>query len=199
MTRLWQRRTASRTLPGKVDPCRLPPTGEPRPATALVGGALAGSGPGTSPCIDGLSLSCYVARWRKAKALAPGVMEVMRRRLGRRDLNPPSRGLTSRGHRHQGAPTCGFFRPLMTARACRRPAVPMLCGPSTDRHEARARGGHGWPVASRVEAWSFEVRRPAESSPGRPLPWLTCLRPGDSVGRSMSRLKGASGWLSSPE
>jgi hypothetical protein len=26
------------------------------PATALLGGALAGSGPGTSPCIDGLSL-----------------------------------------------------------------------------------------------------------------------------------------------
>jgi hypothetical protein len=32
------------------------PTSEPRPATALLGGALAGSGPGTSPCIDGLSL-----------------------------------------------------------------------------------------------------------------------------------------------
>ena len=32
------------------------PDSEPRPATALLGGALAGSGPGTSPCIDGLSL-----------------------------------------------------------------------------------------------------------------------------------------------
>ena len=32
------------------------PTSEPRPATALLGGALAGSGPETSPCIDGLSL-----------------------------------------------------------------------------------------------------------------------------------------------
>ena len=40
---------------GKVDPRRLPPTSGPRPATALLGGALAGSGPGTSPCIDGLS------------------------------------------------------------------------------------------------------------------------------------------------
>jgi hypothetical protein len=28
-----------------------------RPATALLGGALGGSGPGTSPCIDGLSLA----------------------------------------------------------------------------------------------------------------------------------------------
>jgi Protein of unknown function (DUF4242) len=49
-----QRRSASRTLPGKADPRRLPPTSGSRPATALVGGALAGSGPGTSPCIDGL-------------------------------------------------------------------------------------------------------------------------------------------------
>ena len=38
------------------DPRRLPPTSEPRLAIALLGGALAGSGPGTSPCIDGLSL-----------------------------------------------------------------------------------------------------------------------------------------------
>src|SRR4029453_9541870 len=41
---------------GKVAPRRLPPTSEPRPATALLGRALAGSGPGTSPSIDGLSL-----------------------------------------------------------------------------------------------------------------------------------------------
>src|SRR5215208_3481785 len=32
------------------------PTSEPAWAIALLGGALAGSGPGTSPCIDGLSL-----------------------------------------------------------------------------------------------------------------------------------------------
>jgi hypothetical protein len=43
-----QRRTASRTLPGKVDLRQLPPTAGPRPATALLGGALAGSGPRTS-------------------------------------------------------------------------------------------------------------------------------------------------------
>jgi hypothetical protein len=47
---------AWRTLAGKVDPRRLPPTSEPRLSIALVGGALAGSGPGTSPCVDGLSL-----------------------------------------------------------------------------------------------------------------------------------------------
>ena len=51
-----QRRSAWRTLAGKVDPRRLPPTSEPAWAIALLGGALAGSGPGTSPCIDGLSL-----------------------------------------------------------------------------------------------------------------------------------------------
>ena len=38
------------------DPGRLPPTSEPAMAIALLGGALAGSGPGTSPCVDGLSL-----------------------------------------------------------------------------------------------------------------------------------------------
>jgi hypothetical protein len=39
----------------KADLSRLPPTSEPRLATALLGGALAGSGPGTSPCRDRLS------------------------------------------------------------------------------------------------------------------------------------------------
>jgi hypothetical protein len=51
-----QRRSASRTLAGKVDPRRLPRQASPAGAIALLGGALAGSGPGTSPCIDGLSL-----------------------------------------------------------------------------------------------------------------------------------------------
>jgi hypothetical protein len=40
----------------KVDPRRLPRQASPARAIALLGGALAGSGPGTSPCIDGLSL-----------------------------------------------------------------------------------------------------------------------------------------------
>jgi hypothetical protein len=51
-----QRRAASRTLPSKADPRRLPPASEPRHGNRLARGALAGSGPGTSPCIDGLSL-----------------------------------------------------------------------------------------------------------------------------------------------
>jgi hypothetical protein len=51
-----QRCSAWRTLAGKADPRRLPPTSEPRHGNRLVRGALAGSGPGTSPCIDGLSL-----------------------------------------------------------------------------------------------------------------------------------------------
>ena len=42
---------------GKGDPRRLPPTSEPAWAIALLGGALAGSGPGTSPCIGGLSVA----------------------------------------------------------------------------------------------------------------------------------------------
>jgi hypothetical protein len=57
MPRLWgQRRSAWWTLAGKGDPRRLPRQASPAWAIALLGGALAGSGPGTSPCIDGLSL-----------------------------------------------------------------------------------------------------------------------------------------------
>jgi hypothetical protein len=51
-----QRRSASRTLPRQGRPPPAAPDKRAPPATALVGGALAGSGPGTSPCIDGLSL-----------------------------------------------------------------------------------------------------------------------------------------------
>jgi hypothetical protein len=50
--RRWQRRPASRLADARQTPPAAP-TSEPRPVTALVGGALAGSGPGTSPCIDG--------------------------------------------------------------------------------------------------------------------------------------------------
>jgi hypothetical protein len=53
--RRWQRRPASRLADARQTPPAAP-TSEPRQVTALVGGALAGSGPGTSPCIDGLSL-----------------------------------------------------------------------------------------------------------------------------------------------
>jgi hypothetical protein len=41
---------------GKGDPVGWPRKASPAGAIALLGGALAGSGPGTSPCIDGLSL-----------------------------------------------------------------------------------------------------------------------------------------------
>jgi hypothetical protein len=51
-----QRRSASRTLPTQGRPPPAAPDKRAPPATALLGGALAGSGPGTSPCIDGLSL-----------------------------------------------------------------------------------------------------------------------------------------------
>src|SRR5215210_1026855 len=52
-----QRRSASRTLPKQVrPPPAAPRQASPAWAIALLGGALAGSGPGTSPCIDGLSL-----------------------------------------------------------------------------------------------------------------------------------------------
>jgi hypothetical protein len=52
--RSWgQRRSAWRTLAGKRDPRRLPPTSEPAMTIALLGGAPAGSGPGTSLCIGG--------------------------------------------------------------------------------------------------------------------------------------------------
>jgi hypothetical protein len=51
-----QRRSAWRTLAGKETPAGCPRQASPAWAIALLGGALAGSGPGTSPCIDGLSL-----------------------------------------------------------------------------------------------------------------------------------------------
>ena len=82
------------------DPRQLPRQASPAQAIALLGGALAGSGPGTSPCVDGLSLvtgmvvpqrpaypnhahdgGCWTTghdgggMWRP---LAPGVMELVR-------------------------------------------------------------------------------------------------------------------------
>jgi hypothetical protein len=55
--RSWgQRRSASRGLAWQGRPPPAAPDKRAPPATASVGGALAGSGPGTSPCIDGLSL-----------------------------------------------------------------------------------------------------------------------------------------------
>src|SRR4030095_13242771 len=50
------RRSASRTLPGKEPPAGCPRQASPARAIALLGGALAGSGPGTSPCIGGGAL-----------------------------------------------------------------------------------------------------------------------------------------------
>jgi hypothetical protein len=50
---------AARRVAGLAWQGRPPPAAPDKrapPATALLGGALAGSGPGTSPCIDGLSL-----------------------------------------------------------------------------------------------------------------------------------------------
>jgi hypothetical protein len=53
-----QRRSARRgPLAGKGDPAGCPRQASPAWAIALLGGALAGSGPGTSPCVDGLSLT----------------------------------------------------------------------------------------------------------------------------------------------
>jgi hypothetical protein len=51
-----QRRSAWRTLPGKVDPRRLPPTSEPRHGNRLVRGSPGGVWARDIPCIDGLSL-----------------------------------------------------------------------------------------------------------------------------------------------
>jgi hypothetical protein len=51
-----QRRSASRALAGKETPAGCPRQVSPARAIALLGGALAGSGPGTSPNIGGLSL-----------------------------------------------------------------------------------------------------------------------------------------------
>jgi hypothetical protein len=51
-----QWRSAWRTLPRQGRPPPAAPTGEPHLGDRLGRGALAGSGPGTSPCVDGLSL-----------------------------------------------------------------------------------------------------------------------------------------------
>jgi hypothetical protein len=50
-----QRRSAWRTLPGKADPCRLPPISEPRLGDRLVRGSPGGVWARDIPCIDGLS------------------------------------------------------------------------------------------------------------------------------------------------
>ena len=52
-----QRPSASRTLAGKGDPAGCPRQASPARAIALLGGALAGSGPGTSLYIGGLSVA----------------------------------------------------------------------------------------------------------------------------------------------
>jgi hypothetical protein len=62
-----QRRTASRTLLKQGRPLPAAPDKRaPARAIALLGGALAGSGPGTSPCIDGLSLIRHIHGMRSS-------------------------------------------------------------------------------------------------------------------------------------
>jgi len=132
------------------DPRRLPPTSDPRLAIALLGGALAGSGPGTSPYVGAVPghrhgyLAPYLSkpcgrwwvswtRWHR-RADHSWCSEAGARRLERWDSNPPPPCFISRAPGHEGAPSCGLFLPVVTARVQPEPAVPMPCGPSTDQH-----------------------------------------------------------------
>jgi hypothetical protein len=173
---------AWRTLPGKADPRRLPPTSEPRPATALLGGALAGSGPGTSPCVDGLSLvsgmvapprparsnhthdvSClaYVARLPEGEGRSLQRRELDVRRLGRWDSNPAPASFAVRGRSADRRVTCDARSPTLTARARTGPAVPDAVrtqrGPGSGGQEAIR---HPWPSIT-------QRRNPATGAPFR--------------------------------
>ena len=187
-SRSWgQRRSASRTLAGKETPAGCPRQASPAWAIALLGGALAGSGPGTSPNIDGLSLvtgmntlapylSKPCARWRVSwttwhrRADHSWCSEADARRLRRWDSNPLARCPIAPGRRDKRSSTCDSLylsRPLVPSGDRR---VPMPCGPSTDQPRdgtvslgsmlGRAPGGHGirWRT---VQSW----RRFAAPSP----------------------------------
>jgi hypothetical protein len=128
-------------------PClaRETPAGCPRQASPAwrspcLGGALAGSGPGTSPFVDGLSLPAWwypstlrvqtkrtmVGTWTTGhhEADPSWCPEAGARRLGRWDSNPAPGCFTVQGRDGERRLTCDGDSPTLTARARRGPAVP---------------------------------------------------------------------------
>jgi hypothetical protein len=155
-----QRRSASRTLPGKETPAGCPRQARPARAIALLGGALAGSGPGTSPYIravpghrhGGTPASCLFkprGRWwvlgrhGTTRPITPGGRELVRGGWGRWDSNPAPRCCPVQGRDGERPLTCDADSPMVTARARRGPAVPdaarIQCGPGHElgRHSRR--------------------------------------------------------------
>jgi hypothetical protein len=191
MCRSWgQRRSAWRTLAGKGDPRRLPPTSEPRLAIALLGGALAGSGPGTSPCIDGLSLVTgmvvpqrpadpnHAHGWlfgpRGTMAAKCGDRSLLASwswcaALERRDSKPPPSCADGRGAGHEGAVTCSSDIPLVTAHG--RPGPAVSGAVRTHRRPASLR--QGWfrsrPVVDAFGAQVLRGQGPERPDTARPI------------------------------
>ena len=122
------------------DPRRLPPTSDPRLAITLLGGALAGSGPGTSPYVGAIpgqrhgypsvlpvqTMRTMVGSWTtwhpQGRSLL-GVLKLVHGGWGRWDSNPPPYCSSSRGRGREGAATWDSFVPIVTARARPYPQV----------------------------------------------------------------------------
>jgi hypothetical protein len=137
-----QRRSAWRTLAGKADPRRLPPTSEPHPDDRLVRGSPGGVWARDIPLCrravpghrhGGTPARCVFkprGRWwvlgrhGTTRPISRGVPKLVRGRWGRWDSNPPPRCTIPRGPGREDMVTCGFFVPVVTARAHRKPAVP---------------------------------------------------------------------------
>ena len=131
-------------LAGKGDPRRLPPTSEPRSGNRLVrgspGGVRARDIPLYRRAVPGHRHGGTPARlvfkprgrwwvpwttWHH-EADQSWCPDASARPLGRWDSNPASSSSGVAGRRLQGALTCGFSLPVVTARTRREPGVPDL-------------------------------------------------------------------------
>jgi hypothetical protein len=177
--RLWgQRRSASRTLAGKIDPRRLPPTNEAARAIALSGGAPAGSGPGTSPCIGGLSLTSGMVvpqhpagsnhlqdgalAWTTwpGKAAQSWRHQACTRTPGSWDSNPGSDSTTSPGRRREALLTCRFSLPMVTVLSAASCSHEKAGGEAFDAKDpSSALGAVAFPVRPRPSRCPMHFRR----------------------------------------
>jgi hypothetical protein len=164
-----QRRSASWTLAGKGRPPPAAPTSEPRLGNRLVRGSPGGVWARDIPCIDGLSLVTGMVVPSTLRVQTTRTMigawaiwhhEPDRLRLGRWDSNPESDSSACAGQRHDGALTCGFSLPLVTARARR---VPEVAGVMRTQ---RGPLGFGSPPAGRPDPLLAKPDR-AGSPPGQ--------------------------------
>jgi hypothetical protein len=170
-------------------PAGCPRQASPARAIALLGGALAGSGPGTSPCIDGLSLATGMvvpqrpAYPNHAHGVAVGPRGTMAAKCGdrsllaswgwcaaleRRDSKPPPSCAGGRGAGHEGAVTCSSDIPLVTAHG--RPGPAVSGAMRTQRGPASLR--QGWfrsrPVADAFGAQVLRGQGPERPGTARP-------------------------------